>query len=325
MDRREFIIALGAAAAWPLAAGAQEPAAKLPTIGYLGAGTQAAWAPYTGAFVERLGQLGWIDGSTVRIEYRWAEGRGERFAEIADEFVRLKVSVIVTAESAAIEAKRATSTIPIVLALANDPLAGGLVETLARPGGNVTGLSLQAPEIASKRLGLLREIFPSARRLAILADIGYPASVKEMREVQIKARGLGLDVVTLEIRQAKDIAPAVESAKNRADALYICADALISANQISINNLALAERIAAISGVREYAKSGGLLSYGPNNADLFRRAAEYVNKILHGSKPSDLPVEQPTKFDFVVNRNTAKSLGLTIPPTMLAVADEVIE
>jgi putative tryptophan/tyrosine transport system substrate-binding protein len=325
MRRREFLTLLvGAAAARPLAAGAQQRA-KVPTIGFLGAGTQPAWATYTGAFLERLRELGWINGRTVKIEYRWAEGRAERFAEIAAEFVRLKVSVIVTAESAAIEAKRATSTIPIVLALANDPLAGGLVASLARPGGNVTGLSLQAPEIASKRLGLLREIFPAARRLAILTDVGYPAAVKEMREVQTRAPSLGLDVITLEIRQAQDIAPAVESLTNRADALYVCADALISANQLSINQLVLAQHLAAISGVREYAKSGGLLSYGPDNADLFRQAAEYVDKILHGAKPSDLPVEQPTKFDLVVNRNTAEALGLIIPSTMLATADEVIE
>ncbi len=324
MKRREFITLLGGAAAWPLVAQAQQPT-KVPTIGFLGAGTQAAWGPYTGAFVERLRELGWIDGRTVKIEYRWAEGRGERFAQIAAEFVQLKVSVIVTAESAAAEAKRATSTIPIVLALANDPLTGGLVESLARPGGNVTGLSLQAPEIASKRLGLWREIVPTARRLAILADVGYPASVREMQEVQTKAASVGLDIVTLEIRQAKDIAPAVESLTNHTDALYICADALISANQHSINKLALAERIATISGVREYAKSGGLLSYGPDNTDLFRRAAEYVDKILHGAKPGDLPVEQPTKFDFVVNRRTATVLGLTIPPSLLALADEVIE
>jgi putative ABC transport system substrate-binding protein len=233
------------------------------------------------------------------------------------------VSVIVTAESAAIEAKRATSTIPIVLVLANDPLAGGLVESLARPGGNVTGLSLQAPEIASKRLGLLLEIV--TRRLAILADVGYPAAVKEMREVQTNARSLGLDVVTLEIRPGKDIAPAVESLANRADALYICTDALISSNQLTINKLALAERIAAISGVREYAKSGGLLSYGPSLPDLFRRSADYVDKILRGTKPADLPVEQPTKFEMVINLTTANALGLEIPQSLLVAADEVIE
>jgi putative tryptophan/tyrosine transport system substrate-binding protein len=324
MQRREFITLLGGAVAWPLAAGAQQPA-KVPTIGFLGAGTQPAWAPYIGAFVERLRELGWIDGRSVKIEYRWAEGRGERFAEIAAEFVRLRVSVIVTAESAAVEVKRATSTIPIVLALANDPLSSGLVESLARPGSNVTGLSLQAPEIASKRLGLLREIFPAVRRLAVLADVGYPASVREMQEVQTKAASVGLDVVTLEIRRASDIAPAIESLTNRADALYICSDALISSNQLRINKLALAEHLAAISGLREYTKSGGLMSYGPNIADLFRRAAEYIDKILHGTKPGDLPVEQPTKFEFVVNRSTATALGLTIPPSLLALADEVIE
>ena len=325
MRRREFITLLGgAAAAWPLAARAQQPA-KLPTIGFLGASTPSAWSNWTAAFVQRLRELGWIEGRTVAIEYRWAEGRSERYTEIAAEFVRLKVDVIVTVGSAVVAAKQATSVIPIVFAIAVDPLGTGLVASLARPGGNVTGLSMQATDLAGKRLELLREVLPGLRRLAIMANVGYPASVVEIGEVQAAARKLGLEVDVLEIRRAEDIAPAFGTLKSEAQALYVCGDALVTANHARINTLALGARLPTIYPDRAFLEAGGLMSYGANNADLFRRAADYVDKILRGAKPADLPVEQPTKFELVINLKTAKALGLDVPPMLLARADEVIE
>jgi putative tryptophan/tyrosine transport system substrate-binding protein len=325
VKRREFISLLGgAAAAWPLAARAQQ-ANKLPTIWFLGATTPATWSLFVAAFVQRLRELGWIEGRTIAIEYRWAEGRGERFAEIAAEFVRLKVDVIVTVGGAVLAAKQATSFIPIVFAVAADPVGSGLVASLARPGGNVTGLSTQFTDIAGKRLELLREIVPSLRRLAIMANADYSASVLEMAEVQTTARTLGLEVATLEIRRAEDIAPAFDALKGHVDALYLCADPLITTNRVRINTLAFAARLPVMHGVREFVEAGGLMSYGPNFPDLWRRAGGLVDKILRGAKPGDIPVEQPTKFDLVINLTTAKALGLEVPPTLLARADEVIE
>jgi putative ABC transport system substrate-binding protein len=325
MKRREFITLLGgAAAAWPFAARAQQ-AGKVPTIGFLGTTTASAWGPWTAAFVQRLRELGWIEGRNLAIEYRWADGRTGRFTEIAAEFVRLKVDVIVTGGLSAVAVKQATSVIPIVFAVAADPVGTGLVASLVRPGGNVTGLSTQAPDLVGKRLELLREAVPELRRLAILANIGYPASVIEMSEVQAAAPTLGLEVVALEIQRAEDIAPAFEALKDRADALYVITDALVSTNRIRINTFALAARLPTMHGVREYVEAGGLMSYGPNYPDLFRRAGDFVHKILHGAKPGDIPVEQPTKFDLVINVATAKALGLTVSPMLLARADEVIE
>jgi putative tryptophan/tyrosine transport system substrate-binding protein len=323
MRRREFITLLCGAAAWPLSARAQP--AKLPTIGFLGASTASAWDPWTAAFVQRLRELGWVEGRTVAIEYRWAEGRRERYAEIAAEFVRLKVDVIVTAGSAGVAAKQATSTIPIVLAVAGDPVRDGLVVSLARPGGNITGLSLQQNDIAGKRLELLREVVPGLRRLGIMFDADYPDDLLEVGEVEAMARTLGIEITRSEIRRADDIAPAFEALKSGADALYVCTDALTVTNRLRINTLALAARLPMISGAREDLGVGGLMSYGPNLSDLFRRAADYVDKILRGTKPGDLPVEQPTKFDLVVNLTTAKALGIEMPAMLLGRADEVIE
>jgi putative ABC transport system substrate-binding protein len=325
MRRREFISLLGGAAAgWPIAARAQQPA-KPPTIGFLGASTPSAWSRWVAAFERRLRELGWIEGRMVAIEYRWAEGRSERYAEIAAEFVRLKVDVIVTVGSAVLAAKQATSVIPIVFAVAVDPLGSGFVASLARPGGNVTGLSVQSSDLAGKRLEILRELLPGLRRLAIMANVGYAAAAVEMGEVQAAVRTLGLDAATLEIRRAEDIAPAFDALKGRADALYVCTDALVNANRMHINTLALAARLPTMHAPREFLEGGGLVSYGPDYADLFRRAAEFVDKILRGAKPGEIPVEQPTKFDLVINLTTAKALGLTIPETVLVRADEVIE
>jgi putative ABC transport system substrate-binding protein len=269
---------------------------------------------------------GCIEDRTVTIEYRWAEGRGERFAEIAAEFVRLKVDVIVTAGTdAVIAVKKATSVIPIVFGTAGDPVANGLVASLARPGGNVTGLSNQSADISGKRLNLLREVVPSLRRLAIMANIASSIGVLEMREVQAAAQTLGLEVATLEIRRAEDIAPAMGALKGGADALYVVTEPLVNANRVQINTLALDARLPTLHGQKPYVEAGGLMSYGANIPDLFRRAADYVDKVLRGTKPADIPVEQPTKFDLVVNLKTAKALGLEVPPSLLARADEVIE
>jgi putative ABC transport system substrate-binding protein len=324
MRRREFIVLLSAAA-WPLSARAQHTG-RLPTIGFLGAATPAVWAPWTAAFENRLGELGWMQDRTVAIEHRWAEGRSERFTEIATEFVRLNVDAIVTAGTEpAIAVKQVTSEVPIVFALAADPVAAGLVASLARPGGNVTGLSNQGTDIAAKRLELLREILPNLRRLAVLFNVNNPAGSLETRATEAAARTLGLDVAKLEIHRAEDIAPAFEAIKGRADALYVPPDPLVNANRVRIHTLSLSAQLPIVYGFRGYVEVGGLMSYGASFTDLFRRAAEIVDKILRGTKPADIPVEQPTKFDLVVNLTTAKALGLTIPPTLLAIADEVIE
>jgi len=326
MRRRDFITVIaGSAAAWPLAARAQH-ANKLPIIGFLGASTASANGPWVTAFVQRLHDLGWIAERTVTIEYRWAELHDERAAAFAAEFVQLKVDVIVTTGSlAAVAARQATSSIPIVFTAVGDPITIGLVASLARPGGNATGLSMQQTDTASKRLELLREVVPSVRHLAIMANTRNPSAALEMREARKAASVISLEVITLEIRKAEDIAPAFEALKGRTEALYVCTDPIAYANQVRINILALGARLPTMHGVHEYVQTGGLMSYGPNFPDLFRRAAEYADKILRGVKPGDIPVEQPTKFDFVINVTTAKALGITVPPTILARADEVIE
>jgi putative ABC transport system substrate-binding protein len=325
MKRREFITLLGsAAAAWPLAARAQQTG-KLPTIGFLGASTSSAWSQWTAAFVQRLRELGWIEGRTVAIEYRWAEGRSERYADIAAEFVRLNVDVIVTVGSAIAATKQVTSTIPIVFAIAVDPLGSGMVDSLARPGGNATGLSVQSTELAGKRLEILREALPPLQRLAIIGDVGYAGSVLEMSEVQTAARTIGIDTELLEIRRAADIAPAFQALNDGVQALYVCPGALVNANFVRINTFALGARLPAFHASRGFLGAGGFMSYGPNYTDQFRHAAEFVDKILKGTKPADIPVQQPTKFELVINLTTAKALRLTIPETFLARADEVIE
>jgi putative ABC transport system substrate-binding protein len=323
VKRREFITLLGgAAAAWPLASRAQQRA--MPVIGFLGTDA-SSWSPYTAAFSQRLRELGWIDDRTIAIEYRWAEGRSERYAEIAAEFIRLKVNVIVTSGIAVAMVKQATSVIPIVFAISDDPVGGGLVASLARPGGNVTGLSVQSTDLTGKRLEFLREVVPRIHRLALIGNVGYLQAVVEMGEVQAKARTLGLEVAPLEIRGAEDIAPAFDALKAQADAVYVVGDALINANRTRIITFAHTARLPTIFNSRDYVQAGGLMSYGPNFPDLFRRAADLVDKILHGTKPSDIPVERPTKFEFVLNLTTAKALGLAIPDKLLALANDVIE
>jgi putative ABC transport system substrate-binding protein len=326
MRRREVVALLGgAAAAGPTALLAQ-PAAKPATIGYLGATTAATQREWTAAFVARLGEHGWVEGKNLAIEYRWAEGRSERYPEIAAEFVRLRVDAILTHGTPAIlAAKRATSSIPIVFASAADPVGNGLVASLSRPGGNVTGLSNQGTDITAKRLELLRELAPRFGRLAVMGHIGNPAILLEMAEVETAARALGIDVVTMAIRRAEDIAPAFATLQGRADALFVAADPMLNANRVRINALALEEGLPTLHGFRGYVEAGGLLSYGSDLADMFRRAADHMNKILRGATPADIPVEQPTKFDLVLNLRTAKALGILIPQTILLRADALIE
>ena len=323
--RRTFIAGLVGSVACPLAVNAQQ--AGMPVIGFLGSSTPTSQSAWVAAFTRRLRELGWIEGRTVSIEYRWAEGRPERFTEIAAEFVRIKVDVIFAMSTdAALAAKQATTVIPIVFPTSGDPIGTGLVASLARPGGNVTGLSSQARDLGAKRVQHLREVLPNLRRLAFLGNADYAAGASEMSEVQAATRTLGLDeVLPLQIRRTEDIAPAFAAIKGRADALYVVAEPLANLNRMRINTFALAERLPTIYAHRDYVEAGGLMSYGPNYPDLNRRAGEYVDKILRGTKPSDLPVEQPAKFDLVVNLITANALGIEVPPTLLARADEVIE
>jgi len=326
MRRREFITLLGGTAAtWPLAARAQQ-AAKQPTIGFLVSGTPSSHSQWVAAFVQRLRELGWIEGRTVAIEYRWAEGRTEHLVDMWTEFVRLKVDAMVTSGTpATAAAKQTTSLMPIVFVGTGDPVGASLVASLARPGGNVTGLSQLVSDTSSKRLEFLREVVPGLRRLGIMGYVNNPAVVLEIGEVQAAARTLGFEVAIPEVRRVEDIASAFDALKGRADALYVCADPFINTNRIRINTLALGVRVPAMHGNRECVEAGGLMSYGANIPDLFRRAADLVDKILHGTKAGDIPVEQPTKLDLVINLITAKALGLEVPPTLLARADEVIE
>src|SRR5262245_29555039 len=327
MRRRHFITLLGGAvmaAAWPVAARTQP--SKLPTIGFLGGGTPTGQRAWLAAFVQRLGERGWIEGRTVTIEYRWGEGRAERFTEIAAELVRLKVDVIFAGGTeAAGAAKQATSAIPVVCPSAGGPIGSGRVTSLARPGGNVTGLSNLGSELAAKRLGLLREVLPGLRRLAVMANAAYSGGVTETNEIDTAARTLGLEIVAFPIRRVEDIATSFETLKGRAEALYVVGDPLANTHRLRINTFALTARLPTMHSQREYVEAAGLMSYGANFPDLNRRAADYVDKILRGAKPGDIPIEQPTKFDLVVNLITAQALNLTVPPTLLARADEVIE
>jgi putative ABC transport system substrate-binding protein len=324
MRRREFLGILGGtAAAWPLRTHAQ-PQHK--TIGFLGPATQEAAGHWVAAFVARLKELGWVEGRNVSIDYRWAEGSSARYADIAAEFAANNVDLIVTWASApVIAAKRATTAIPIVFAAQMDPVSAGVVASLSRPGGNVTGLSLQQTDTSGKRVELLREAIGSLRLLAIMGNIGTPGVLLEMGEIERLASKLGIKVDMLRIQRFEDIAPAIESSKGRADALYIATDPLILGNRLLICTMAIGARLPTIFGGRDYVEVGGFMSYGPTWPDLFRRAAEIADKILRGAKPADIPVEQPTKFELIINLKTAKALGLAVPTALLARADEVIE
>jgi putative tryptophan/tyrosine transport system substrate-binding protein len=323
MRRRDFVKGIaGSAALWPLATLAQQTG-NLPTVGFLGTVTPSTW-PYE-AFDQRLRELGWIDGKTIRIDYRWAAGSAERIRAYAAEFAHAKVSIIVTGGNGVAAVKQATSTIPIVFAMAVDPVGSGFVESLSHPGGNVTGLSLEGPDLAGKRLELLRKVAPNRHRLGVLVNITYPAAEKELAQVQSAAAALGFQTAVLSIRRAEDIAPAFDNIGDRADTLYVITEALIHTNIAAISALALGAHLPTIYGDADAARAGALLSYGPSFPDLLRRTAEMTDMILRGKKPADIPVEQPTKFVLMINLKTAKALGLTVPPTLVALADEVIE
>lgn len=325
MKRREFIGGLCSALAWPLACRAQQPE-SLPTIGFLGPSTRAAGSDRAAAFEERLTALGRIPNRTITINYLWADGKTERFKDLAAEFVRQRVSIITTwGTPSALAVKNATSLIPIVFTIVSDPVGSGLVTNLARPGGNVTGFSTEQTDIAGKRLEILHKLIPDLTRVAILANAANPGALKEMKEAEDAANQLGLRFVALQVRNSNDLAPAIEAAHAQAQALFITSDALLNDNRVVINTSAIDARLPTVYGYAGPIQSGGLISYGPNYDDLFHRAADYVDKILRGTRPGDLPVEQPTKFELAVNLNTAKKLGIKIPPTLLATADEVIE
>ena len=326
MRRREFFgLAIGGTAfVWPCLTLAQQ-SGKLPIIGFLGGATPAMWAPWTGAYVDRLKALGWIDGQTAKLEFRWAEGRPELYTQFAQEFAKLNPNVMFASGAAVPAVMKATSTIPVVF-FANDPLGAGMVKSLARPGGNMTGISLQTLDVANKRFELLREAVPNIRRLAVMADATYSATMLEMGTVQALAHKFGIDAIPLEIRRTEDIEPAFARLKTEeADALYVVINELLNANRLLIVTSAEAAKLPAIYGTLDWVRSGGLMSYGPNFPSLFARLAEITDSILRGAKPENVPVEQPTRFDLAVNLKTSESIGVPIPETFLARADEVIE
>ena len=329
MKRREFIAAIGGAAAvWPFAVRAQQPAT--PVIGYLGIGSPDTEVSLA-AFRQGLSEAGYAEGQSVTILYRWAEGNPERFPALAAELVMLKVNVILTAGGtlAAIAAKRATATIPIVFTSVGDPVEEGLVASLARPGGNVTGFSVTLPDLIGKFLELIKEAVAGANQVALLLKPdAMPDRVREvrLREADASARALGMELQVFEARGREDFDGVFsDMSKARVGALVVWPTPVFQLERRRLADLAAEHRLPAVFQLRIHVEAGGLMSYGPNPPDLNRRAAIYVGKILKGTKPSDLPVEQPTKFELVINLKTAKALGIVIPASLLARADEVIE
>jgi putative ABC transport system substrate-binding protein len=329
MQRREFITLLSgataASAAWLRAAGAQTPP-KIPRVGYIAATSPTTAGHTVGAFRQGLRELGYVEGQTIALEVRWAEGRMERIPELVAELVGLKMDVLVAGTSvAALAANKATRTIPIVMVGA-DPVGLGLVASLGRPGGNVTGLSLFNEGISAKRLQFLKELVPGLARVAVLRNPTVAVHATFWQETEVAARQLGVTLQPIEVRGPEDFEVAFAVAtRGNAQALIAFDDALTITYKPQIVALAASSRLPAMYGVREFPDEGGLMSYGASFVVLFRRAAVFVDKILKGTKPADLPVEQPTKFELVINRKTANALGLTVPPTLLAQADEVIE
>jgi putative ABC transport system substrate-binding protein len=302
-----------------------QQSAKPPIIGFLVAGTPASHGAWVAAFTQRLSELGWTDGRNVKIEYRWAAGDIRQTTDFAAEFVQQKVDLIVTSASGVVAAKQATSTIPIVFAAYGDAVANGIVGSLARPGGNVTGLSVQPSELSSKRLELLRDIIPNVRRLAALVNTHLVGVAQEVVGIRTASAKLNIEANILEIQTAEDIDAALATLTGQTDALYVYSEPLTNANKDKIIKAATAAKIPTIFGFREFVDAGGLISYGPNFIDLFARAAEFADKILRGATPADMPVQQPVKFDFIINLKAAKALGLNISETVLTRADEVIE
>jgi putative ABC transport system substrate-binding protein len=327
MRRRDFIAALGSTSAlWPLAARAQQP--SMPVIGYLGTGTSSTQREWLATFTRRLHELGWREGQNLKIEVRFGEGRNERFAEIAAEFAALKVNMIVSSGGAVPAIMRTTSTIPTIFAGANDPVGSGYVTSLARPGGNVTGLSLQSADLVGKRLELLRELVPKLKHLAVIGSGSASesrGSVVEIDQVKASAEAQDIELATFQIDGPQDLARAFDAFKGKTEAVYVVSNPFTTTNRIGIITLALGARLPTMFGFQDMVEAGGLISYGPDLLDVWQRAADYADKVLRGTKPADIPVEQPTKFALAVNLTTAKALGLAIPGTVLARADEVIE
>jgi putative ABC transport system substrate-binding protein len=325
MNRRAILLALlGGGTLAPLAVHAQQ-AGKLPSVGFLSTGTREDWSPWAAAFAQRMSELGWVEGQAITIHYRSADGRYESFAGIVAEFVRLNVDVIVAPGSAIPAAKRATSVIPIVFPVANEPVGSGYVTSLARPGGNVTGLSLLQADLAGKRLEILRELVPNLRRLGIIANVTNQGAALDMQQAQAAAHALGIEHVAQAIRRADEISSAFDALKGKVDAVYLVGDLLMTTNRVRIHTLATSAKLPVIFNSRTYVAAGGLISYGVNFTEHYRRAGDYVDKILRGAKPADLPVEQPTTFEFALNLTTAKALGIAIPQSILLRANEVIE
>jgi ABC-type uncharacterized transport system substrate-binding protein len=325
MRRREFMLLMGSVAVDASSMAYGQQSAKLPIIGFLVAGTEASHGAWVAAFTQRLSELGWTDGRNIKIEYRWAAGDIPQTKEFAAEFVQQKVDVIVTSAFGVVAAKEATSTIPIVSAAYGDLVSVGIVKSLARPGGNVTGLSIQPIELSSKRLELLREIIPNVRRLAALVNTHLLGLAQEVVAIRTASAKLNIDANVLEIQTAEDIDAAMATLAGHTDALYVFSEPLTNANKDKIIKAATAAKIPTIFGFREFVDAGGLISYGPNFIDLFSRAAEFTDKILRGATPSDLPVQLPVKFDLIINLKAAKALELNISETVLTRADEVIE
>jgi putative tryptophan/tyrosine transport system substrate-binding protein len=322
VKRRTFIAGL---ASLPLAAHAQRTA-KPPVIGYIGANTEAIDRPRIDAFMRRLAELGWVESRSIVLDTRWTDGVVARVSEIAAAFAQRPVNLILTAgDGQVIAAKKATDTIPIVFAATGDPVGNGLVASLANPGGNATGLSLQLTDSVGKRVDLLRDLLPNLHRLGLIGNVANETAGSEWRAALSEAHALGIETISSGFSRTEEIAPAIENLKGRVEALYVCQDPLVGSSIAEINASALDARLPAMFSVREWAERGGLISYGPDFSMLYRRAAEMADKILRGTKPADIPVEQPTQFDLVINLKTAKALGLQVPEALLNRADTVIE
>jgi putative ABC transport system substrate-binding protein len=325
MRRREFIAVLGGAVAMPLAARAQQQA--MPVIGFLDPTSLGANKDRLLGFHRGLKDSGYVDGENVTVVYRWAEHQNDRLSELAADLVRRRVAVIAVAGSAAaFAAKRATTTIPIAFAVGDDPVRLGLVASLARPGGNLTGISFIATELVAKRLELLRELVPAATRVAALVNPANPTSISSARDVQPAARAMGLHIQVLNASTSGEIDAAFATfVRDRLDALFVAGDALFLTRRVQLVTLTARHAIPASFPLRDFTEAGGLMSYGSNNTDAYRQVGAYAGSILKGAKPADLPVVQASKFELVINHQTARTLGLTVPPSLLARADEVIE
>ena len=326
MRRREFITLVAGAAVWPSAPHAQQ--AAMPVIGFLHGASPVAWLDQLRGFHRGLKDAGFVEGENVAIVYRWAEGQLDQLPALAAELVRRRVSVIAAfAPAAALAAKAATTTIPIVFLVSNDPVELGLVASLARPGGNLTGINFLSGELAAKRLGLLHELVPTATRIAVLVNAANPGEAElTVRDVETAARAMGLQIQVLNASNGREIDTAFTSlARDRPDALFVGGDQLFTLRHVQLVHLASRHGVPATYGGRRFAEAGGLMTYGTNTADSYRQTGVYVGRILKGAKPADLPVEQSTKFELIINAQTARTLGIEVPPTLLARADEVIE